>query len=309
ICIGTGTTVGAISTHAELQSIDAVDLAPAVFDFAHYFVPINKRFYQNSRVHEVVADGRHYLLGARNTFDVITLEPPPPHDAGVVNLYTEEFYALAKQRMRPGGVLAQWVPLDIGRGVLPKIMLKAMLAQFKHVSLWVPSRMEGVAIGSDEPLRIDRNVLEKRMSEPAVADDLLALGLRSPEDLLATFVAADDRLAAYVRDVPSLTDDRPRIEYYNWYPATPIRVAELKHLREPAERYLANYSSEEDARLDTARQVVDAIWDEHEATALGDTTGARSALMPALALEPNNAYLRYLDRKQNASVKEALLQQ
>jgi len=188
-------------------------------------------------------------------------------------------------------------------------MLKAMLAQFKHVSLWVPSRMEGVAIGSDEPLRIDRNVLEKRMSEPAVADDLLALGLRSPEDLLATFVAADDRLAAYVRDVPSLTDDRPRIEYYNWYPATPIRVAELKHLREPAERYLANYSSEEDARLDTARQVVDAIWDEHEATALGDTTGARSALMPALALEPNNAYLRYLDRKQNASVKEALLQQ
>jgi spermidine synthase len=306
ICIGTGTTVGAVSTHNELQSIDAVDLAPAVFDFARYFVPINKRFYQDPKVHEIVADGRHFLLGTRDTFDVITLEPPPPHDAGVVNLYTEEFYALAKQRMRPGGVLAQWVPLDIGRGVLSKMILKAMLAQFKHVSLWLPSRMEGVAIGSDEPLQIDRDVLNARMSEPAVADDLTAVGLRSPEDLLATFVAADETLAAYVRDTPSLTDDRPRIEYYNWYPMKQIRVEELKQLREPVERYLTANSSK-DAQLDTARTVIDAIWDEHEATVYGDMTTARSALNVALKLEPNNMYLRFLDRKQHAMVKEALL--
>ena len=28
-------------------------------------------------------------------------------DAGIVNLYTEEFYALAKRRMRPGAMLVQ----------------------------------------------------------------------------------------------------------------------------------------------------------------------------------------------------------
>src|SRR6185437_16576343 len=39
ICIGTGTTIGAVTTHDELRSIYAVDLAPAVFDFARYFVP------------------------------------------------------------------------------------------------------------------------------------------------------------------------------------------------------------------------------------------------------------------------------
>src|SRR5215472_11792774 len=92
ICIGTGTTVGAVSTHRELQSIDAVDLGPAVFKFAPYFVPINKRFYENPKVHQVVADGRHFLLETKDRFDVITLEPPPPHDAGIVNLYSEEFY-------------------------------------------------------------------------------------------------------------------------------------------------------------------------------------------------------------------------
>jgi spermidine synthase len=304
ICIGTGTTVGAVTTHEELQSVYAIDLAPAVFDFARHFVPINKRFHDNPRVHKVVADGRHYLLTSGNTFDVITLEPPPPHDAGMVNLYTEEFYALAKRRMRHGAILAQWVPIDIGRGVLPKMILKAMLAQFKHVSLWLPDRMEGVAIASDEPMQIDRDVLAMRMSAPAVADDLTAIGLRSPEHLLATFVAADETLAAYLGEAPSLTDDRPRIEYYNLYPVKPIRVEELKRLREPVESYFT-VSSSKDRQLDAARAVVEAIWDEHEATAYGDATAARSALSRALKLEPNNMYLHFLDRKHRAMGKEA----
>jgi spermidine synthase len=105
--------------------------------------------------------------------------------------------------------------MDMSRGILPKMILKAMLAKFKHVSLWLPSRMEGVAIASDEPLQIDRDVLARRMAEPAVAKDLAAIGLGSPEHLLATFVATDEALAAYLRDTPTLTDDRPRIEYYN----------------------------------------------------------------------------------------------
>jgi spermidine synthase len=266
-------------------------------------VPINKRFHENPKVHKVVADGRHYLLGTRNTFDVITLEPPPPQDAGIVNLYTEEFYALAKLRMRQGAVLAQWVPLDIGRGVLPKMILKAMMAQFKHVSLWLPDRMEGVAIASDEPLQIDPDTLAMRMSAPGVAEDLTAIGLRSPEHLLATFVAADEKLAAYLNDTPSLTDDRPRIEYYNLYPVEPVRVEDLKRLHEHVEPYLI-FSSPEDKQLDTARNVVEAIWDEHEATAYGDVIAARSALSVALQWEPNNQYLRFLDRKQREMAKE-----
>jgi len=139
---------------------------------------------------------------------------------------------LVKEKMRPDAVVAQWVPMDMERGVLPMMILKAMLAQFKHVSLWLPNRMEGVAIGSNKPLQIDREKLAVRMSVPKVADDLTAIGLRSPEHLLATFVAADEMLSAYLDGIPSVTDDRPRIEYYNIYPVKPIRMAELKQIRE-----------------------------------------------------------------------------
>jgi len=296
ICIGTGTTVGAVSTHSSLKSIDAVDLASPVFEFAPHFVPINKRFYQNPKVHKIVADGRHFLLETKDRFDVVTLEPPPPHDAGIVNLYTEEFYALAKAKMRPGAVLAQWVPLDMSPGA-PKMIIKALMAHFKHVSLWLPSRMEGVAIASDEPLRIDPAQLAMRMSEPAVAQDLTEIGLRRPEDLLATFVAADDRLAAFVGNDPSLTDDRPRIEYYNWYPLSLISVGELKSLREPVESYLTD-TSIDGIRLAAARKVADAILDEHKATADENKPAARAAVDVAMKLEPENLYVDFLDRKQ-----------
>jgi len=172
-----------------------------------------------------------------------------------------------------------------------------MMAQFKHVSLWLPSRMEGVAIASDEPLKIDPRELTARMSEPAVAEDLTEIGLRSPASLLATFVAADEKLAAFLHDVPSLTDDRPRIEYYNWYPLNLVSVAELKRLREPVEGYLTDDSLDKN-QLDTARIVANAILEEHKATADGDLPAARAALDVALRLEPDNRYIGYLSRQQ-----------
>ena len=101
-CIGTGTTVGGLTLHPELRKIVAVDLSEAVFDFAPLFVPLNHGFHLEPRVEKVVADVRHYLLRSSQTFDVITFEPPPPHDAGVVNLYSREFYALAKRRLARG---------------------------------------------------------------------------------------------------------------------------------------------------------------------------------------------------------------
>ena len=79
-------------------------------------------------------------------------------------------------------------------------------------------------------------------------------------------------------------------------------MEDLKRLREHVEPYLT-ISSSDDRVLDMARDVVEAIWDEHEATVDGDTTAARLALSVALKLEPDNMYLRFLDRKQRASVE------
>jgi spermidine synthase len=292
-CVGTGTTVGGLTLHPELRKIVAVDLSAAVFDFAPLFVPLNHGFYLEPRVDKVVADVRHYLLRSSQTFDVITFEPPPPHDAGVVNLYSQEFYALAKRRLAAGGVVAQWMPLDFSRQALPRMMIRTMMAEFPYVSLWIPNRMEGVAIGSMEPLKVDLGEWRRRMQVPGLRDDMAAIGFHSPEDLAATFVAAGRALNGFIGDGPIVTDNRPRIEYFNSYPIDPMSYDDITKHREPIDGYLTAPLADATV-LRTSEQVTYSIWREHEAAAANRFDDARAFLETALRQDPDNAYLRYL---------------
>ena len=114
-----------------------------------------------------------------------------------------------------------------------------------------------------------------------------------------------DRVVAFMAKhiYPAVDTYHKQMEAFgaNRWQVIPI-LEELKRLREHVERYLTASSSEH-RQLDVARNVVEAIWDEHEATVDGDTTAARLALSVALKLEPDNMYLRFLDRKQRASVE------
>jgi hypothetical protein len=78
------------------------------------------------------------------------------------------------------------------------MMMRTILAESPHVSLWTPNWMEAADVTSMEPLRIDPDHLRERMSDSAIRADLMAYGLGEPEQLLATFVTADVELAAYV---------------------------------------------------------------------------------------------------------------
>jgi spermidine synthase len=294
ICIGTGTTIGALTTHEELESMVAVDLSSEIFDLAPLFVPTNHSFHQNPRVRKVAADGRHFLLGTDDRFDVMTFEPPPPGDAGVVNLYSEEFYALARRRMRPGGVVAQWIPMSIiGRRAIPQMSLRAMLRQFPHVSLWMGNGREGIAIGSEEPLRIDVDELAKRMAVPAIKEDLHAVGIDTVEDLLATFVAVDGDIEPLLEGAETITDDRPRIEYFNAYPRGEITFAETQAIRKPIDPYLSR-PVENTEKFKKAVELAHAIGMEHDSEQAKDGAAALQHSEKALALAPDNLYAQFL---------------
>ena len=292
-CIGTGTTIGALTTHPSLRAISGVDLSQAVFDVAPLFEPLNHAFHRRPQVETIVADARHHLLTNDRTFDVITFEPPPPQDAGIVNLYSREFYQLAKRRLGTGGVLAQWVPLDLSREALPRMMIRTMMAEFPHVSLWIPSRMEGVLIASTEPLEVDLDAWRNRMRAPELRADLEAVGFRTAEDLAGMFVAGDRALAALVGDGVTVTDDRPRIEYFNLYPTVRMTFEQIIRGREPVEQYLSPAPGDL-APLQAARETATLIWKEHEASAERRRDDARIFLEQALVRDPSNAYLLYL---------------
>jgi spermidine synthase len=96
--------------YPDLQHPVVAELLPEVLEAA----PLFKGNYQavsDPRLDIRLRDGRRELLSNDQRYDVITLEPPPPSAAGVVNLYSSDFYRVAAQRLQPHGLVAQWLPL------------------------------------------------------------------------------------------------------------------------------------------------------------------------------------------------------
>ncbi len=52
----------------------------------------------------IMSDGRSQLQGDDQKYDMILSEPSNPWIAGISNLFTQEFFEVAKSRLKPGGV-------------------------------------------------------------------------------------------------------------------------------------------------------------------------------------------------------------
>ncbi len=111
VCFGVGNTARSILSHPELEHLDIVDVSPEVLALSPRFAEVTGSDpLLDPRVTVRVDDGRHHLLTTDRRYDVITAEPPPPMNAGVVNLYTREYYEAAQRVLEPGGVAVQWLP-------------------------------------------------------------------------------------------------------------------------------------------------------------------------------------------------------
>jgi spermidine synthase len=163
-----------------------------------------------------LADGRRQLLRDAFRYDLITLEPPPPSAAGVVNLYARDFYALARRRLNPDGLLAQWLPLSTQNDEDTHSLVRSFLDVFPHATLWTTEFHEMLLIGSAEPIELDATRIATRFGRPGVSKALREVGIASPAALLATYVTDRAGLERYAHDAPATTDDRPRIEYAAW---------------------------------------------------------------------------------------------
>ena len=215
VCLGSGMTLSAVAAHPDVEAIDCVELSPAVVRAARtWFSHANGGVLDDPRVRVVVDDGRTHLLRTERRYDVIALEPPPPYNDGVASLYSRELYALCRARLRPGGVVSQWIPYHGATLAHLRSMLATLRAEFPAVTLWeLFDGREYCAVGhlDDAPVPLER--LAARLGRPAVAAHLEAGGVRHLEDVLACFVMGTRGLDAFVAGARQVTDDRPGLGY------------------------------------------------------------------------------------------------
>ncbi|MGH9797273.1 MAG: fused MFS/spermidine synthase, partial [Candidatus Polarisedimenticolia bacterium] len=213
IGLASGITLGAAETHP-IERVTVFEIAPAVVGAARTFADHNRGALDDPRLRLRLQDARAGLLVGADRYDVISSQPSNPWVAGVANLFTVEFYRLARQRLRPGGLFCQWVQayrLDPGD---LRAVVAAFLAVFPKATLWEESAGGGdyFLVGGTGSIRPEPAVLLSE-TRAAAREDLRRAGIESPAALLARFVSGPPGLAAFAAGARPHDDDLLALEW------------------------------------------------------------------------------------------------
>jgi spermidine synthase len=207
---GFGITAGAFSRVAEVNSIEAVEIVPALVEHAKLFSPGNHDYFSNPRVRIHITDGRHFLATTPDRYDIISINVSDPYLPGSSSLFSREFYELARSRLEPGGVLAQHI-----FGPDMPSLYHGLREVFPHVK-GIPAYGNGLTvIASMEPLQPHQRELFMQRYDGGRA----LLGTIGIQDGLAGFerlvAMGDETLKELHSRAPAFrnSDDKPALEF------------------------------------------------------------------------------------------------
>jgi len=216
ICFGMGTTFRSALSWG--IPVTAVDLVPSVPKLFHFFHADAAQVLSSPLAHIVADDGRRYLERNPARYDVIMIDPPPPvQAAGSSLLYSQEFYAVVKERLQPGGILAQWLPE--GDDAVQASVARALKNSFPYIRVFPSVEHWGWHFfASDRPIQ-NRSAAElvARMPAKAVTDMMEWGPAKAPDeqfDLMLSAEMTTDQLMAAAPATPALQDDRPINELF-----------------------------------------------------------------------------------------------
>jgi len=217
ICFGMGTTFrSALSWNIPVTVVELVPSVPKLFIYYH---PDGAQALASPLGHIVIDDGRRYLERMPQQYDAIIIDPPPPVPAaGSSLLYSRDFYEVAKQRLRPGGILQQWLPPEGDRADQAAIA-RALTDVFPYVRVHGSVFKYGFHYFASMSPIPERSAAEMVAVMPASAiADMMewgpALTPAGQFGFMLSRRATAEALIARSPDTPALQDDRPVNEYY-----------------------------------------------------------------------------------------------
>jgi spermidine synthase len=212
ISYGVGATAKGLTDSAGLSHIDVVDISRDILDMGEVVYPDPAtRPLLDPRVEVIVEDGRYFLETTSRRYDLITSEPPPPKHAGVVNLYTREYFQLIHDRLAEGGVNTYWLPVHQLTFEDTRSILRAYCDAFPNCSLWGGIGYSWMLAGIREPSHAPSEAdFSRQWRDPVVGPELRTLGVEHPEQLAALFMLDAEGLARLTEGAAPLTDDRPK---------------------------------------------------------------------------------------------------
>ncbi len=207
--LGSGITL-ATAARFPLAEIDCVEIADSVIRASVFFAPDNAVGGAGDRVRILPGDARVFLARHPRRYDVVVANTLHPWSVGSTGLYSSEYFARLARALRPGGIAAQWLPVErIGADSLAAI-LRSFFAAFPDGALWWGAG-NLIALGSGEPVAApEESVVRARLA--AFERSGGRAGVPDPAELLASRIASAAAVRAALGPGEILSDDRPVLE-------------------------------------------------------------------------------------------------
>jgi spermidine synthase len=218
---GAGVTAGAVSISPLVERVTIAEIEPLVPQVASkYFGEFNYNVVTNPKVHIQIDDARHFLETTSEKFDAITSDPFDPWVKGAANLYTKEFWLLAKSHLNPGGVVTVFVQLYEAGTPAVKSEIATFLQAFPNGVVWANNYngagYDVVLMGRPEVEPINVDTMQARLESPKfaiVAQSLREIGINSAIDLLGNYTAQAPELKDWLSDAQLNLDKNLRLQY------------------------------------------------------------------------------------------------
>ncbi|MCA9484433.1 MAG: fused MFS/spermidine synthase [Nitrospina sp.] len=209
---GSGITLGAV-LRFPVESVDLVEISPAVIEGSRYFGPFNHHALDDKRVTTILEDGRNHITLTEHTYDVVISEPSNPWISGVGALFTRDFYELLLGKLNPGGIACVWIHTNMSPENFQSI-IKAFTSVFPQVTMWESIVGEDyLLIGAREPYKLPYEATQSLFQDPEYGRDLRRLGLSDIRDLMGLFIMDQEGLKKFSQPAPVHTDDNSLLEF------------------------------------------------------------------------------------------------
>ncbi len=103
---GDGGTVREVLKHPSVERVDLVEIDPDVIEACKKYLPSTASKLSDERVHIYNEDGKNFVLGKKDEYDVIIVDSTDPYKGAGKSLFTEEFYAGCRDALKDGGVFS-----------------------------------------------------------------------------------------------------------------------------------------------------------------------------------------------------------
>ena len=214
IGFGSGETSG-IGLAFGVDEYSIAEICPGVFEAWTFFEEINRGSYKDPKLRKIIMDGKNFVKLTDEKFDIIMNDSTYPGTTGSSAIYTFDHFKQCRERLRDGGVLSCWIPLDL-RPEDFAIIIRSFQAAMPYSSLWMVNNClnkHAVLMGTLLPMQIDFQRIKELVDRPDIAADLSEMNIHSVYDFLDCFVVSQEGLRKIGGDGPLNTDDRPFLEF------------------------------------------------------------------------------------------------